>query len=228
MQIEKYLNKIHCMDCLDFMAKLPSQSVDIILTDPPYNAGREYANDNLSKFEYENFTIKYLSEAKRILKENSNIIIIIGIKYLKTIFLSLSKYFNYNWQFVLHKSNGMLNGKASFSKWDSVLWFSNGCGFHNRQLQGTFSIDVWNLPINPIKNKNGHPTPKDEYLMRGILELFSNKNDIVFDPFIGSGTTAIACERLGRRWLGCEISQKYVDIANARIEAERRQLKLPI
>ena len=224
--IDKYLGKVHNCDCLELLKELPDNCVDLVLTDPPYNAGREYANDNLNEMQYIAFTKEYLNQCQRVLKENSNIVIIIGVKYFEPVFKQLTDFFNYNWQFVLHKSNGMLNGKASFSKWDSVLWFSKGRGIHNRQKIGTFSIDVWNLPINPIKNKNGHPTPKDEYLMRGILELFSNKNDIVLDPFLGSGTTAVACERLGRQWIGVEKEPKYVAIANERIKAEQAQGKL--
>jgi site-specific DNA-methyltransferase (adenine-specific) len=72
-----------------------------------------------------------------------------------------------------------------------------------------------------------HETQKPLKLMIKLLNDFSiNKTEIVFDPFMGSGTIAVACERLGRKWLGCELDPKYCAIAQARIDAERAQLKL--
>ena len=72
---------------------------------------------------------------------------------------------------------------------------------------------------------NIHPTQKPKYLMVWCLS-WSKTNGIVLDPFIGSGTTAVACERLKRRWIGIEIEKKYCEIAAKRIEAERKQLKM--
>jgi hypothetical protein len=75
--------------------------------------------------------------------------------------------------------------------------------------------------------KNGHPCPKPINIWWKLLNRLSIKEtDITFDPFMGSGTTAVACERLGRKWFGCELEPKYCEIANKRIEAERAQLKL--
>ena len=66
----------------------------------------------------------------------------------------------------------------------------------------------------------------DDHSSDNSLNEISKESAIVFDPFLGSGTTAVACERLGRKWIGCELEPKYVEIANKRIEAERMQLKL--
>ena len=77
-----------------------------------------------------------------------------------------------------------------------------------------------------LKDGKEHPTQKPEALIRWCLNEIAKDGTIVFDPFMGSGTTAVACERLGRKWFGCELEPKYVAIANKRIEAERNQLKL--
>lgn len=71
-----------------------------------------------------------------------------------------------------------------------------------------------------------HPNEKPEQLVARFIEAHTKPGQIVFDPFMGSGTTAVACERLGRRWFGCELEPKYVKIAEERILKERNQLKL--
>ena len=76
-----------------------------------------------------------------------------------------------------------------------------------------------------VSKNNGHPTEKPIGLMTYCLE-FSKTSGIALDPFLGSGTTAIACERLNRRWIGIEIEEKYCEIAAKRIEKENQQLKL--
>lgn len=73
---------------------------------------------------------------------------------------------------------------------------------------------------------NGHPCPKPLEWINWLLDLGSLQNEYVLDPFLGSGTTAIACERLNRRWIGIEIEEKYCKMAAKRIENERKQRKL--
>ena len=77
-----------------------------------------------------------------------------------------------------------------------------------------------------IPSKEQHPTIKPVGLMAFFIQLHTKENHIVLDSFIGSGTTAVACERLNRKWVGIEIEEKYCEIAKKRIEAERKQLKL--
>lgn len=222
--MNKYLNRVTCADCLDVLRDLPDKCVDLVLTDPPYNAGREFDNDNLSENDFCDFTRQWMSECKRVMKSVSNIVVIIGVKYQKPITLNLFDLFNYSWEFVWWKSNGMLNGKATFAVWDKVLWFNKGEGFHKRNP--CVPRDVWNLPIIPQKNNFGHPTPKDLKGIRNIVELLSNESDIILDPFLGSGTTAIACIKTNRQWIGIEKEQKYCDIANKRIQDELDQFKM--
>lgn len=76
-----------------------------------------------------------------------------------------------------------------------------------------------------IPNKDQHPTVKPVGLMAFFIQLHTEEKDIVIDPFLGSGTTAIACERLNRRWIGIEINEKYCRIAKKRIQQELKQRK---
>jgi len=79
---------------------------------------------------------------------------------------------------------------------------------------------VWQ---GPPAAKNGHETPKPEWLLERIISTTSNEGDLIFDPFMGSGTTAVAADRLGRRWFGCDTNPAYVKMALERIEADRQQ-----
>jgi site-specific DNA-methyltransferase (adenine-specific) len=79
--------------------------------------------------------------------------------------------------------------------------------------------------LSTSNRKTDHPTEKPEGLFRELIGDFS-LNGIVFDPFLGSGTTAVACEQLNRKWIGIEISEKYCEIAARRLELETQQLKL--
>lgn len=212
---EEGINEVVVGDCMELMRKMPDKCIDLVLTDPPYNAKREYANDNLEEEEYTIFTNNYLSECKRLLKDDANLVVIIGVKYQKPIIEWLFKNLNYCWEFVWWKSNGMLNGKATFSKFEKVLWFSTGGGKHNRLKE--VATDVWNIPIEVQANNFGHPTPKNIKGIKKIIQLLSNKDDLIFDPFMGSWTAGRACKDLGRNFIGAELSEEYCKIGENRL-----------
>ena len=209
-------------DCLEIMPQLEDKSVDLVLTDPPYGANRDYENDDLSEVNHREFVNKYLSESKRITRDN--LVIIIGVKYQKPVTMWLFNNMHYCWEFCWWKSNGMLNGKATFSKFEKVLWFAKNGGTYYRQKPEY--TDVWNIPIRPDKNNFGHPTPKDIKGINRILNLLSKPNDLILDPFLGSGTTAVACKELGRKCIGIEISKEYCDIAIKRLKNTQKDMFL--
>src|SRR3990167_3452069 len=213
---DDFINKVIQGDCLEVMKQMPDKCVDLVVTDPPYNAGREYANDSLNQKEQGIWLNSWLSECKRITKDN--LVIIIGVKYHIPFTKWLIENMNYCWEFVWWKSNGMLNGKATFSNFEKVLWFSTGGGTHYRTDR--VPTDVWNLPIEVEANNFGHSTPKGIKGMCKIINLLSKENDIVLDPFLGSGTTAVAAKQLGRKFIGIEISEKYCEIARGRLQQE--------
>jgi len=238
-------------DILNAIKKIPDQTIDCIITSPPYNVGVDYDtwNDKMKKDEYFEWVKKWLTEFKRILKPDGRIAINIlldvnmhdrggrislfaeyyrlfqevGIGYagvitLKEIKMERVKYtawgswlspsapyiyspmeiiiLGYNEQWKKDKS-----GKTDLTKREFIELVSGEWKYRpetNVPTKANFSID---LPYKAIK-------------------ILTFKNEIVLDPFMGSGTTAIACERLGRRWIGIEISPQYCKIAKHRIIGE--------
>ena len=202
-----FLGKIFNCDCMEIMKKLPDKSVSLCLTDPPYGIGQDGGNFRaragqyarvLEKMSWDNKTPEKIvfDEIQRISKNQ----VIWGGNYF-TDKLPVSR----GWLYWAKMMGGdFSDGELAWTSYDSVLRQFNLC--------------------NKMSGKE-HPTQKPDELFRWVLNMHEDCLT-VFDPFMGSGTTAVACERLGRKWFGCELEPKYVAIANKRIEAERAQLKL--
>lgn len=201
----------------DLNSVLPQLGIkaDLILTDPPFNAGKEIENDNMNEQEFMSFTKRWLFTVWNNMKENSNIAVIFGVKYQKPLVECLNFMFNYNWEFIWWKSNGMLNGKATFAKYDKVFWHSKGESKHNRT--DLIPTDVWNIPIKVEANNFGHPTPKDVSGLDKIITLLSNEGDLIIDPFMGSGSTLVSAKKLGRKAIGIDIEKRWCEVAVKRL-----------
>lgn len=205
---------IYCGDCLEVMKHIPDNSVDLVLTDPPYNVGIDYGNgsDKQKEDKFVEWFESIIKELTRILRDGGNFISIVGEHNLPKKLEILSKHLTYNWIIVWYKPNAMQFGKTGYSVQSLIQWYSKGKGFKNGKKR-----DVIVVPINPSKNRNGHPTPKPLDLISELVVRFSNDKDVVLDPFLGSGTTAVACKQLNRKFIGIEISEKYCSIAKDRL-----------
>ena len=235
-------------DCLEVMKDIPDNSVNICITSPPYNVGIDYDNhsDNMSLSEYKEFTEKWLSEVYRILKNNGRLILNfpkvfkIDDKPLSTVKEILPLIFNIGFDisaeiiWLKRPSNALGRGTA-WGSWMSASSPHLRCNYEyiwlfykndwKRKCEGVttittqefmeYSIDVWYVKDESSKI---HPAPYPVELVERILKFLTYKDDIVFDPFLGSGTTGVACNKLGRRWLGIEISEEYCRMAHKRIE----------
>ena len=193
------------------------QSEIICLTDPPYGIG-EAAGKNKSRGclaiskDYGNESWDNQIPPKRVfdlmLSISSNQIIFGGnyfVEYLK----------NSPCWLVWDKNNG----STDFADCE-LVWTSFKSAV--RLIKYT-----WHGMIRQGNEKRYHPTQKPVGVIQWILDNYSTCHNIILDPFLGSGTTAVACERLGRKWIGIELEEKYCQIAVKRIEAENRQLKIP-
>ena len=203
------LNTIIQGDCLEVMRDMDDNSVDLVLTDPPYGRKITRKDNQFGSATNKSYRAtgeswddkipepEIFNEIFRISKEQ----IIFGGNYFS---LPLSE----KW-LVWDKTAGM-NFVNPFSKcelaWTSMTGIIEKYSFAQQGF------------VKDTKDKRYHPTQKPSELFVKIIKDFTSEGDTVLDPFIGSGTTAIASKSLGLDWCGCELEKDYVDIANKRLE----------
>lgn len=209
--MEKYLNKIIHGDCLEIMKQLPDKSIDVVLTDPPYGIGEDsYRVANRDKLAKSTDYGKFDWDKK------------IGKEYIDEI-VRVSK------NQIIFGGNYYANWLSPSSCW--IVWDKDNSGdFADCELAWTsFPLAVrkfryrWNGMLQEdMKNKEKryHPTQKPVALFKWILSKYSKEGDIVLDPFLGSGTAAIAARELHRDYIGIDISKEYCDIAEMRLQQQ--------
>lgn len=207
------LNKVHNADCLDFMRKLPGKSVDIVITDPPYGINENWKRQRSRShkgveaglypewdWDSKKLDSLYLFELVRISKKQ---IIFGGQNYSDNLPP------NYGW-IVWDKDN-----TGDFSHCElAYTSFLNGIRKFKWRWNGMLQENMKNKEIRQ------HPTQKPLPLMLWIIQNFTEPTDIIFDPFLGSGTTAVAAKQLGRNFIGVEINPEYCKIAKERLKQE--------
>lgn len=205
------LNKIHNADCLDGFKMIPDNSVDLIFTDPPYGLNKTgIRNDkDLSLFYLS------LSDSYRVLKDDSFYITFFSTKYLPDIFKNNP--FTYYWNFILYCPNGRVSSTIGFTKYMSCIVFKKGNAKIVKKCKDIF-VDTPGFMIEPDEGYINHPTPKPKTFIKEILAMFSRENDIVLDPFVGSGSVAVACKQINRNYIGFEIDKDYCKIASDRVK----------
>lgn len=204
-------------DCLKVLPTIPDKSIDLILTDPPY--GMEYQsnrrkekynkikNDNNIDWLY--FSIKHF---QRILKDNSHCYIFCSMHYLNKFIDYSQEFFNLKNILIWEKNNhgsGDLKGNYA-PKYEFILFLSKG----RKILNGKRHSNI--LKYNKTNNQF-HPTQKPIDLLEFIINKSSEKNNIVLDTFMGSGSTGIACKNTNRDFIGIELDKEYFKIAEQRI-----------
>ena len=207
----EFLNKIVNIDCIDGFKKLPDKSIDLVFTDPPYGLNKiGILNDNNLSLFYQS-----LPECYRVLKENAFFITFFSTKFLPQVFTNNP--FAYYWNFILYCPNGRVSSTIGFTKYMSCLIFKKGNPQINKRNKDIF-VDTPGTMIEPDEGFINHPTPKPKTFIKEIMSMFSREKDVVLDPFIGSGSVAVACKQLNRNYIGFEIDPNYCKIANERLE----------
>ena len=235
-------NIIYHGDCIEGMKILPDNSVDMVLTDPPY--GTTY-----NKWDTVVDMDAFWKEIKRVAKKNSAILIFTQMPFTAKVVMSNPKMFRYEW--ICEKANptGFLNARRMPMKChENVLVFygklpvyhpimehgkpyrskpkdknsSNynaGKRFCSENTTGMrFPRDVLKVSWRSAFGKTLHPTQKPVSLCEYFIKTYSNKGDIILDPFIGSGTTAVAAVNTERKYIGFEKDDKYFEVAKNRLE----------
>jgi DNA modification methylase len=233
--------EIHNKDCLDGLRSIASESVDLIIADPPYNLGKDYGNNHdLKGFaDYLEFTECWLREARRILKPEGSIYVFMGVRFISYLYdimdQRLGLFFN-SW-IVWHYTQGM-GRKIGFSpRHEDILFFNKSEDFFfsldsvripqkyfraRNNMDGANPGDVWafsHVHYSSPEREN-HPTQKPEALIARMVLASSKEHGSVVDPFSGSGTTLRVCQALNRNCVGFELNPEYV-------ENTRRRLGVP-
>lgn len=228
-------------DCTVEMQKIANDSVDLILTDPPYNLGnfminrstnlakmREnfFANagwDNLEFDEWVERMDSFFEDAARIIKTGGSMIIFMSIIKVETIIKLAEKHgFYYKTTGIWHKLNPMprnmnLHFVNSTEAWIYFTYKKKTGTFNNGNKMIHDFIET-SVVSNGEKKAGKHPTQKPIALLEHFVKLLSNEGDLVVDPFMGSGSTGVVCKKLGRNFVGVEFDKEYYEIAQRRIE----------
>ena len=228
-------------DCLEIMRRFPSESIDLILTDPPYFGILKESWDNQwnTSQDYLKWYEKWVKISKSLMKNIGSFYVWCPALTKKTdislsIYLLLKKYLLFQTLIVwrrqfTHGNSLWLQAQEwcfYFSKTDKVVKNpfrvdSDKFEKHSVRCSNVWYIrDVTEQGFMTSKEYVGHKAQKPLEVFERIVKASSNEENLVLDPFIGSGTTAVVCERLNRRWIGIEIEEKYCEIAKKRILKE--------
>lgn len=241
-------------DCLEVMKSIPDKSVDLVLTDPPYNISKENDNrdrsklsspimrrssplkynfgiwDNMDRDTFLNFTRKWLYLCIDKLKDGGTIISFFNKEDISFLGWEAKKMYDskphdnlgartrtiFSWV----KSNPVPSfRKVNYLSATEFVWIGS-----RGEKAWTFNFKMQKEMSNYMVTSNSsaygeteHPTEKPLSLIKHFIEIHSNKDNTILDPFMGSGTTGVACKELGRNFIGIEIEPKYFEIAKRRI-----------
>ena len=229
----------------ELMDELVDNCISLTITSPPYNIGKD-SDEDLTDDEYWKMITKVFEEVYRVTESGGRLVVNVANLGRKP-YIPFSKFFieiiteigflmrgeiiwqkskganaNFAWGSWLSASNPVIRDIHEycliFSK-DSMKNSSKGKSTIEKEEFMESTLSIWN--ISPARAKKiGHPAPFPVELVKKFINLYSFKNNLILDPFMGSGSTAIASRMLDRDYIGYEINPDYVEIANKRIEEE--------
>lgn len=232
---------VYCKNCIDGINELDDNSIQCIVTSPPYNKGftretntsgrtrnwtgfaikYDVYNDNRPQDEYENEMIGIFSSLYRVAKEGGSMFI-----NHKTILKNKSAHFP-KWIFDIRDWNlyqiitwdrrctTNIRKEVFFPMSELIFWFTKGKNPKTHKDRCEFKNDIW--PFQAERNTS-HPAPFPLKLPLNCIKMTTDPGDIVLDPFAGSGTTGVSAKMCDCEFIGYELSQAYVDMANKRID----------
>ena len=217
-------------NAIEFMKTLEDESIDLIVTDPPYkvtargNAGSSggMMQTKLSMqgkiFKHNDIKpIEYIPEFYRLLKNGSHCYIMTNHINLQEMLNTATECgFHFIKSLIWNKGNKIM-GQFYMSQFEYILFFRKGKG---KKINKCGTADILNVPNKKTKGEDGkniHDTEKPVELMKILIENSSQEGELVLDPFIGVGAVGIACEELNRDYIGVELDENYYNIACSRI-----------
>ncbi len=219
------LNKIHNIDCIDFMKTVPDGYFDLILTDPPYGMSfqsnyRKEKHNAIANDSSLDWLNDWSHELYRVFNKDGHGYVFCSWHFIDRFKMSLeSTGFTIKNILVWHKNNtGMGDLYGDYAPHHELcIFISNG----KRKLNGGRDSNI--LKARRTDN-NLHPTQKPQDLFEYLIEKSAVKGSKVFDSFMGSGTTAAAAKARNIDWCGCELDSKYVEIANKRLQSTQTSM----
>lgn len=222
------LDTIICGDCLDVMKDMPDGCVDLSLVDPPFNLGFNYgpnSNDRKPMKEYRIWLKAVMNQVERVTKEGRLIFLWQAMPHC------LPVWNDYPQARLMAGCKDFVQLRKADVQWafDPILfWHKEHTKYHFNGRGELGPRRDWHVGKTSrwVLEMKGywHPCPRPLDTVEYIIAQWSQKAELVFDPFMGSGTTAVAALRLGRHFHGCDISEEYVMLANERIEKARLEM----
>ena len=245
------LDKIYNESCLETLKRMKDQTIDCVITSPPYNMNLRIRNgkycsrqivkelstkydgfaDNLPIEEYYEFHSSVMRELLRVSKVIFyNIQIVTGSK--RSIFKMIGE-FNEFLKDIIVWDKGVaqpaMQKQVLNRRSELILVFETDYPISRQYRYANFDrgtlSDIWQIRRGKKKNKN-HGAVFPEELVEMIINNFTNKGEIIYDPFMGTGTTAIVAKRLGRKFIGSEIGNEYYKFSNERLGQVQSKLDL--
>ncbi|HED07081.1 MAG TPA: site-specific DNA-methyltransferase [Ignavibacteria bacterium] len=252
----RYSDKIIQGDCLELFKRIPDNSIDMTFADPPFNLKKNYKSykDSLEFQEYLNWCHQWISEMVRVTKPTGTIFLHNIPKWL-TYYASFLNEIAFFKHWISWDASTSPMGKSLQPAHYGILFYGKeqkGTKINELRCQhkrdrkqgylikdyggkkdklhpfGPLISDVWKdiHRIKHNKNRDAHPCQLPIHLLDRLILLSTDENDIVLDPFIGTGTTAISAKRLGRNYIGFELDPFYVNIAKEKLLKTESNFKL--
>lgn len=228
-------------DCFDYLPGIPNGSVDMVLTDMPYGTTEH-------EWDIKPDLSKLFNEFWRVCKLNAAVVCFSQMPFTAELVMACRKWFRYEWIWDKKMSTGFLNcNRMPLKVHENLLVFykrlptynpqkkkgepyfrqHGGATSHYRQKNridtdnttgDRYPVDIITDFTNAVNTGKVHPTQKPVPLLEYMIKTYTNEGETVLDPFMGAGSTGVACANTGRNFIGCELLENYYDIACKRIE----------
>lgn len=230
------MSKLINGDAIEVMKKIKDESIDLIVTDPPYPTTKRGISKNTTTgglvrselgkqgkiFKHNDIKPQeYIPEFYRILKDGSHCYIMTNhVNLYEMLTVAKECGFHFIKSLIWNKGNKIM-GQAYMSQFEYILFFRKG---KFKKINHCGTADILDVPNKKTKDENGkniHDTEKPVELMKILIENSTQENEIVLDPFVGVGAVALACKELNRKYIGVELDENYYNIACNRINGFR-------
>ncbi len=225
---------IYCGDCIEVMKEMPEESIDLVVTSPPYGIGKAYetqqAFDGLIKLIH-----NFIRESTRILKSNGQLTINFDDLFVRRYHIG-KDYFEaatkngleFSGNRIWKKDPTWMNSpwiscsNYPVIEWEYIWTFSKGRRPLRKEFARFANRGIWEF--RSVRSFKKHPAEFPEGLPKRAMLVYTEPGDVVLDPFLGSGTTLAACKELNRKGIGIELSKEYCEIAKNRISGTTSSL----